>query len=90
MLTDSRVVEASSLQEAQNLFRGEIDMEQAFEEYSGAAFVNVDNVQFIDGPVVGSQITASNPAHMPLRQIGYLEYNFTEFGIAVLNTLALT
>ena len=78
MLTDSRVVEATSKEEAQMLFLDQIKMEQEFEEYSAAARVNVDDVQFIDDPVVGSQITSSNPANMPLRQAGCLEYNFTE------------
>ena len=49
-----------------------------YEEYSSLAGVNVDNVQFIDDPVVGSQITSSNPSTMPLRQTGHLEYNFTK------------
>jgi hypothetical protein len=49
-----------------------------YEEYSSLAGVNVDNVQFIDDPVVGSQITSSNPFTMPLRQAGHLEYNFTK------------
>ena len=49
-----------------------------YEEYSSLAGVNVDNVQFIDDPVVGSQITSSNPSTMPLRQAGHLEYNFTK------------
>jgi len=78
MLTDSRVVEATSKEEAQMLFFDQIKMEQEFEEYSAAARVNVDDVQFIDDPVVGSQIKSSNPKYMPLRQAGCLEYNFTE------------
>ena len=78
MLTDSRVVEATSKEEAQMLFLDQIKMEQEFEEYSAAARVNVDDVQFIDDPVVGSQIKSSNPKYMPLRQAGCLEYNFTE------------
>ncbi len=78
MLTDSRVVEATSKEEAQMLFLDQIKMEQEYEEYSAAARVNVDDVQFIDDPVVGSQITSSNPVNMPLRQAGCLEYNFTE------------
>ena len=78
VLTDSRVVEATSLQEAQKLFYDILKVEQEYEEYSSSAWVNLDNVQFIDGPVVGSQITSSNPANMPLRQAGYIQYNFTE------------
>ncbi len=45
------------------------------EEYSSKANVNVDN---IDNPVVGSQITSSNPSTMPLLQAGHLEYNSTK------------
>ena len=78
VLTDSRVVEASSLQEAQKSFYDSLTNDHSYEEYSSSALVNLDNVQFIDGPVVGSQITSSNPANMPLRQAGYIQYNFTE------------
>ncbi len=52
--------------------------DHSYEEYSAAALVHLDNVQFIDGPVVGSSITSSDPANMPLRQTGHLQYNFTE------------
>jgi hypothetical protein len=38
----------------------------------------VDNVQFIDDPVVGSSTTSSYPSTMPLRQAGHFEYNFTK------------
>ncbi len=55
-LTDSRVIEATSLKEAQQLFYDEIKLEQEYEEYSSSAHVDVDNVQFIDGPVVSFQI----------------------------------
>ena len=77
-LTDSRVIEANSLEEAKKLFYGTLQVEQAFEEYSSSAWVNLDDVQFIDEPVVGSQITSSDPSTMPLRQAGYIEYSFTE------------
>jgi hypothetical protein len=49
-----------------------------YEEYSSLAGVNIDNVQFIDGRVVGSQITSSNPSTTSLCQAGHLEYNFTK------------
>ena len=78
-LTDSRIIEASSLEEAQNIFKQQIEIDNTYEEYSAAALVNLNKVQFIDdSPVTTSQITSSNPAHMPLRQAGYLQYNFTE------------
>ena len=77
-LTDSRVIEATSKEEAQKIFYNEIKLDMEYEEYSSLAGVNVDNVQFIDDPVVGSQITSSNPSTMPLRQAGHLEYNFTK------------
>jgi hypothetical protein len=32
----------------------------------------------MDGPIVDSSIASSNPANMPLRKAGYLQYNFTE------------
>ena len=53
-------------------------VEQEYEEYSSAAWVNLDSVQFIDDPVVGSQIKSSDPSTMPLRQAGHIEYSFTE------------
>jgi hypothetical protein len=55
-----------------------IDVEQVQEEYSGSATITIDNIQFIDEPVVSSQTTSSNPSDMPLRQSGCVEYNFTE------------
>jgi 1,2-phenylacetyl-CoA epoxidase PaaB subunit len=77
-LPDSRVIEATSLEEAQKIFHNEIKLDMEYEEYSSLAGVNVDSIQFIDDPVVGSQITSSNPSTMPLRQAGHLEYNFTK------------
>jgi len=77
-LTDSRVIEATSEQEAQKIFYEALSNDHSYEEYSAAARVHLDNVQFIDGPVVGSSITSSDPANMPLRQTGHLQYNFTE------------
>ncbi len=53
-------------------------VEKAFEEYSSSGWVNLDDVQFIDEPVVGSQIKSSDPSIMPLRQAVYIEYSFTE------------
>jgi hypothetical protein len=54
-----------------------LKVEQEYEEYSSSAWVNLDDVQFIDDPVVGSQITSSDPSNMPLRQAGHIEYSFT-------------
>ena len=77
-LTDSRVIEATSKEEAQKAFYSALKVEQEYEEYSSSAWVNLDDVQFIDDPVRGSQIISSDPTTMPLRQAGYIEYNFTE------------
>jgi hypothetical protein len=53
--------------------------EQTFEEYSSNALVDVENIDFLGGkPVEESQITSSDPLNMPLRQSGYIEYNFTQ------------
>ncbi len=38
----------------------------------------IDDVQFIDEPIVESQIKSSDPSNMLLRQAGYIEYSFTE------------
>ena len=77
-LNDSRIVEASSLEEAKDIYSNLINEEQTFEEYSSNALVDVDKVDFIDdNPVVSSQIQSSNPRNMPLRQASYIEYNFT-------------
>ena len=77
-LTDSRVIEATSLEEAQQIFNEAITNDMTYEEYSAAARVLLENVHFIDDPVVGPSITSSDPANMPLRQAGHLQYNFTE------------
>ena len=77
MLTDSRVIEAKNLEEAQKIFMDEVMFEQSYEEYSSAARVHVDDFDFIDGPVVASQITSSDPKNMALRQVGQIQYNFT-------------
>jgi hypothetical protein len=76
-LTDSRAVEASSLQEAHQLMGDTIGFEQTQEEYSSHAIIHIDSIQFIDDPIIESQITSSDVRNMPLRQSGYLEYNFT-------------
>jgi hypothetical protein len=55
-LSDSRVIEAASLEEAQKIFHNEIKLDMDYEEYSSLAGVNVDSIQFIDDPVVGSQM----------------------------------
>ena len=78
-LNDSRIVEASSLEEARQIYSNLINEEQTYEEYSSNALVDVDKVDFIDdSPVVSSQIQSSNPRNMPLRQASYIEYNFTK------------
>ncbi len=74
----ARLIEATSLEEAQKLFYDILKVEQEYEEYSASAWVSLDNVQFINDPVVGSQITSSDPYTMPLRQAGCIEYSFTE------------
>ncbi len=50
-LTDSSVIEATSEQEAQRTFYEALNNDHSYEEYSAAARVHLDNVQFIDGPV---------------------------------------
>jgi hypothetical protein len=60
MLTDSRVVEATSKEKAQMLFRDQINVEQSYRQYSAAALVLVEDVHFIDNdPVVESDSTRS-------------------------------
>jgi hypothetical protein len=78
-LNDSRIGEASSLEEARQIYSNLIKEEQTYEEYSSNALVDVDKVNFIDdSPAVSSQIQSSNPRNMPLRQASYIEYNFTK------------
>ncbi len=76
-LTDSRVIEAKSLEEAKQLFHGTLNQQQEYEEYSSSAWGNLDDIKFIDDPVVGSQIKSSDPSTMPLRQAGHIESSFT-------------
>ena len=77
-LTDSRVIEASSAEEAKREFYATIQQEQEYEEYSNSAWIELGSVQFIDDPIIESNITASDSRNMPLRQATYLEYSFTE------------
>ena len=77
-LTDSRVIEASSLEEAKKIFYDIIQQEQEAEEYSNSAWIKLADVQFIDDPIIESNITTSDSRNMPLRQATYLEYSFTE------------
>jgi hypothetical protein len=72
-LNDSRIVEASSLEEARQIYSNLINEEQTYEEYSSNALVDVDKVDFIDdSPAVSSQIQSSNPHTMSLRQASYI------------------
>jgi hypothetical protein len=59
----SRVIEATSLEDAQKLFY------DTLKEYNSSEWENLDNIQFISDPVVGSQIQSSDPANMALRQV---------------------
>ena len=66
------------LKKLKKIFNEAIINDMTYEEYSAAARVLLENVHFIDDPVEESQIASSNPANMPLRQAGHLQYNFTE------------
>ena len=77
-LSDSRIIEATSLGEAQKIFNDQIEIEHSYEEYSNSARVNIDSVNFIDDPIQGSQITSSDTRNMPLRQFSHLDYSFTK------------
>ena len=78
-MIDSRIVEASSLDEAKRIYSDLVMSEQTFEEYSSNALVDVENIDFLGGkPVEESQITSLDQRNMPLRQSGYIEYNFTQ------------
>ena len=67
-----------SLEEAKKTFYDIIQQEQEAEEYSNSAWIKLADVQFIDDPIIESNITASDSRNMPLRQATYLEYSFTE------------
>jgi hypothetical protein len=54
-----------------------LNQQQEYEEYSSSAWGNLDDIKFIDDPVVGSQIKSSDPSTMPLRQAGHIESSFT-------------
>ena len=77
-MNDSRIIEATSLGEAQKIFNDQIEIEHSHEEYSNSARVNIDSVNFIDDPIQGSQITSSDTRNMPLRQFSHLDYSFTK------------
>ena len=55
-LTDSRVIEAKSLEEAKQLFHGTLKVEQEFEEYSSSAWVNLDDVQLLMIPLLDHKL----------------------------------
>ena len=81
VLTDSRVIEASSgAEEAKKVFYDIIQQEQEAEEYSNSAWIKLVGVQFIDDPIIESNITTSDSRNMPLRQAAHLEYSFNEDG----------
>ncbi len=75
---DSRVIEARTLEEAKENYWIQFDQEHGFEEYSSTARINIDSIDLIDDVVEDSEIKASDPKDMPLRQCGHLEYSFTE------------
>ncbi len=53
-LDDSRIIEATSLGEAQKIFDDQIEKEHSYEEYSNSARINIDSENFIDDTVQGS------------------------------------
>ena len=78
-LNESRVVVAKSLKEAQRLLHEEIEREHTWEEYSNAARINVEGVDFMDNDVVEEgNITSRNTSDMPMRQCNTIDYNFTK------------
>ena len=78
-LNESRVVVAKTLKEARRLLNEEIEREHTWEEYSNAARINVEGVDFIDDDVVEEgNITSRNTSDMPMRQCNTIDYNFTE------------
>jgi hypothetical protein len=84
-LLDSRVIEATSEKEAQDIMRAEI--EEAFDEdeYSGAATYNVDDVEFID-TVNESSLSQQHPSQMKMKLADHVEYSFTNEEKKYLNT----
>jgi hypothetical protein len=77
-LNESRVVVAKSLKEAQRILREQIDHENHYEEYSTAARINVDGVDFIDDNVEQGNIMSRDARDMPMRQCNTIDYNFTK------------
>ena len=63
-LTDSRVLEATSRQEATQIFNEALEIDMTYEEQSSRARISIDSIQFIDDPIVESQITSSDPANI--------------------------
>ena len=76
-LTDPRIIESSSKEEAYKIMYDSVMTDMTYEEQSSRARISIDSIQFIDDPIEESQITLSDPKNMPLRQAGHLEYNFT-------------
>ena len=57
--------------------REQLEREHVYEEYSSAATVNLDDIEFIDDPVVEDEMKTRDTKHMPLRQSSTIDYNFT-------------
>jgi hypothetical protein len=57
--------------------REQLEREHYYEKYSSAATVNLDDIEFIDDPVVEDEMKTRDTKHMPLRQSSTIDYNFT-------------
>jgi hypothetical protein len=82
-LTDSRIIEASSLEEAKREFYATIQQEQKYGEYSSSAIIQLDNVQFIDeresDEVKKIYLEMMDYLSSPFRQDSYFDFSDKEF-----------
>jgi 5-methylcytosine-specific restriction enzyme A len=76
-ILDSRVIEASSEKEAKEIMAAEIQAAFEYDEYSGCAAINLDNVNFID-TVNESKLTTQDPTQMKMKYIEHVDYSFTQ------------
>ena len=84
-LLDSRIIEAKSEQAAKDIMIAEIEEAFAWDEYSGAAAYDIENINFID--TVNESSLMQQPTHqMPMKYSEHVDYSFTNEDKQFLNT----
>ncbi len=88
-LNASRIIEARSLEEANQIYREQLEREYYFENHSSSAHVKIEDVKFIDDPIEEGTIKVSDPKNMALLQFTHLDCNRRKRNIYLLKILLL-